>query len=196
MPIPPRAPTGVATAEAAVTVAMISVVIFTLLTSILSLRETSSEAGRAALARVEEQRLVDHLTRDFRHAVAAPTMDPDDQGFQIVLPDADRFDPGDAAHRFPLANAPATPGTQTVVYRFLHGSVTRTDPRLPLVRSDGSWVDGGPVTIATGMDDFPTIASDPLKGDKASVRYRVTIHPASVDDVDATIIAPAPGSRR
>ena len=98
----------------------------------------------------------------------------DQQHLFPVVNDAALNSTGDAA----VYADPAAPTvtTQTIAYRFLNGSITRSDPWQPLVKQGTGYVSSGPVTIAANMDAFPTIAADPTDPTGSILRYNVTFH--------------------
>ena len=98
------------------------------------------------------------------------------------MPNGPTYDPTSGTAYYTSSGA-AVPGAavtlphQTVAYRFANGSITRTDPWQPLVSNGaGAYVSSGPVTIAYGMDAFPTITPDPTDLSGGTVRYNITFH--------------------
>ena len=180
--------------ELMMALAMTTVVVTAAMTGAISLEKSYSASEEYATGLADQMRLLDYLALDLRRAVALPTMDPDDQGIQIVVADYYRFNASDPQHLYPIVNDavlnptgdaavyadPAAPmaTTQTIAYRFLNGSITRTDPWAPLVSAPGGtgYVSSGPVTIAANMDAFPTIVADPTDPSGGTLRYSVTFH--------------------
>lgn len=173
---------------------MTAVVLVAAFTGVVSLQKSYSASEQYSTGMADQMRVLDYLALDLRRAVAPPTMDADEQGLQIVVPDYYRFNASDPQHLFPVANDaalnstgsaaayydPAFPAvtTQTIVYRFLNGSITRADPWQPLLKTPGGYVNSGPVTIAANMESFPTLAADPADSSGATLRYNVTFHSA------------------
>ena len=174
-------------------ISMTAVVLVAALTGVVSLQKSYSASEQYATGMADQTRVLDYLALDLRRAVVPPVMDADDQGIQITVPDYYRFNSSDPQHQFPVANDamlnatgdaalyfdPAAPNvtTQIIAYRFLNGSITRNDPWQPLVSNgSGGYVSSGPVTIASSMDAFPTIAADPNDPTGATFHYNVTFH--------------------
>ena len=174
---------------------MLGIVVTAALTGVIALQKSYAATEEYATGLADQMRLLDFLAQDLRRATVAPTMDTDGQGIQITVPDYYRFNTSDPQHLYPLVNEaqvnssgsaaiyydPAAPTvtTQTIAYRFAAGSVPRTAPWAPLVASptrQGAFVSSGPVTIASNMDAFPTIAVDPNDSTGDTVRYSVTFH--------------------
>ena len=195
MLVPRRPARGAFTlVEVMMAAAMTAVVVVAAMTGAVSLQKSYSASEQYATGMADQMRLLDYLALDLRRAVSTPTMDTDDQGIQIIVADYYRFNSSDPQHLFPIVNDavlnatgdaavyadPAAPTvtTQTIAYRFLNGSITRTDPWAPLVSNPGGsgYVSSGPVTIAANMDAFPTIVADPTDASGATLRYNVTFH--------------------
>ena len=184
--------------------AMAAVVLVAALSGVVALQKSYAATEQYASGMADQARVLDYLALDLRRAMtvsaaAAPwTPDADGQGLQINVPDYYHFNASDPQHEFPVANDPTyDPATntayyngsgtvvstgsalphRTIAYRFANGSITRTDPWQPLV-SDGAggWVAPGPVTIAYGMDAFPTLTPDPTDTTGGTVRYNITFH--------------------
>ena len=191
--------------EIMVALTMTAIVLVATLTGVRALLKSYADTEEYAEGLTDQMRLLDSLAQDLRRAVAVPAnganpaqpawaMDPDDQGLTITVPNFYRFNASDPQHLFPVANDPVydpTTGsvayldptdtaitTQKISYRFVSGSITRTDPWQPLVYSakTGGYVSTGPVTLAGNMDAFPTIAADPARSDGSIVHYNVTFH--------------------
>ena len=191
--------------ELLIATTMTAVVLVAALSGIVGLQKSYAATEQYASGTADQARVLDYLALDLRRATtisatAAPwTIDPDGQGLQVNLPDYYHFNASDPQHLFPVASVPVydpTSGTayytstgapvanaatslphQTIAYRFVNGSITRTDPWLPLV-SDGAggYTSSGPVTIAYGMDAFPTLTPDPTDLSGGTVRYNITFH--------------------
>ena len=190
--------------ELLMALSMTAVVVVAALSGIVTLQKSYAATEQYATGMADQGRLLDYLALDLRRAMtistaAAPwTMDPDDQGLQINVPDYYHFNASDPQHLFPIANDPiydptsgtayysssgavANPSTamphQVVAYRFINGSITRTDPWQPLVSNGtGGYVSSGPVTIAYGMDAFPTLTPDPTDTSGGTVHYSISFH--------------------
>ena len=175
--------------------AMLGVLMVAAMTGFIALQKSYSATEEYATGLADQMRLLDFLAQDLRRATVPPAMDPDGQGVQITVPDYYRFAASDPQHLFPIVNNaqvnstgtaavyydPAAPSvtTQTIIYRFAAGSITRVDPWAPLVASpskNGTYVSSGPVTIASNMDAFPTITADSSDLSGATLRYSVTFH--------------------
>ncbi len=191
--------------ELLIALTMVAVVLVAALSGIVGLQKSYAATEQYASGAADQARVLDYLALDLRRAMtisptATPwTMDPDAQGLQVNVPDYYHFNTSDPQHLFPIANVPvydpatgtayytatgapvSNAGTslphQTIAYRFINGSITRTDPWLPLV-SDGAggYTSSGPVTIAYGMDAFPTLTPDPADISGGTVRYNITFH--------------------
>ena len=174
---------------------MLGVVLVATLSGVVALQKSYSATEEYATGMADQMRLLDFLAQDLRRATTPPTMDADAQGIEITVPDYYRFNASDPQHLFPIANSaqvnsdgtaamycdPAAPGvtTQTIVYKFAAGAITRLDPWAPLVASasnKSTYVSSGPVTIASNMDAFPTIVADSSDPTGATLRYNVTFH--------------------
>ena len=191
--------------ELMVAMTMTAIVLVATLTGVVALQKSYAATEEYATGLADQARLLDYLAQDFRRAVVVPAngsvaaqpawvMDPDDQGLTINVPNYYHFNASDPQHSFPIPNAPAydpTTGivtypdpanpsitTQKIFYRFVSGSITRTDPWQPLAynASTGGYVSTGPVTIASNMDAFPTITPDPAQTDGSILHYSVTFH--------------------
>ncbi len=199
--LPPAAYTLV---ELMMAMSITAVVVVAALGGVVSLQKSYSATEQYATGIADQERLLDYLALDLRRAMTistgtAPwTMDADGQGLQINVPDYYHFGDSDPQHQFPVVNDPTydpSSGSayynstgavanvagvlphQTIAYRFTNGSITRTDPWLPLVANgSGGYAASGPVTIAYGMDAFPTITPDPTDASGGTVRYNVTFH--------------------
>ena len=191
--------------EIMVALTMTAIVLVATLTGVIALQKSYASTEEYANGLSDQMRLLDSLAQDLRRAVAVPAngtvaaqpawvMDTDDQGLTINVPNYYHFNASDPQHLFPVANAPVydpTTGnvtypdptntavtTQQISYRFVSGSITRTDPWQPLVYSaaTGGYASSGPVTLASTMDAFPTITPDPSQTDGSIVHYNVTFH--------------------
>ena len=203
-PAPPRA-AAFTLLELMVAMTMTAIVLVATLTGVIALQKSYAATEEYANGLADQTRLLDYLAQDLRRAVAVPAngttaaqpawvLDTDDQGLTITVPNYYRFNPSDPQHSFPVANDPVydpTTGnvtyqdpsnpattTQKISYRFVSGSITRTDPWQPLAYSakTGGYVSTGPVTVASNMDAFPTITADPAQTDGSIARYSVTFH--------------------
>ena len=208
--------------ELMVAMTMTAIVLVATLTGVVALQKSYAATEEYATGLADQARLLDYLAQDLRRAVAGPAngstaaqpawvMDADDQGLTINVPNYYRFNASDPQHSFPVPNDPVydpTTGivtyqdpsnssltTQKISYRFLSGSITRTDPWQPLAynAAKGGYVSTGPVTIATNMDQFPTITPDASQTDGSVVHYRVTFHSifqnlATANDSDQIIL--------
>lgn len=206
-PLAPAAPSRRAAytlMELLMATSMTAVVLVAALSGVVALQKSYAATEQYATGMADQMRLLDYLALDLRRAMtisaaAAPwAMDPDAQGLQINVPDYYHFNSADPQHLFPIANDPIYDPTsgeayyssagavanvanvmphQVVAYRFVNGSITRTDPWQPLV-SDGSggYVSSGPVTIAYGMDAFPTLTPDPADTSGGTVHYNISFH--------------------
>ena len=130
-------------------------------------------------------------------------LDADGQGLKVTVPDYYSFNSSDPQHLFPVANPPiidpttgtvyyASPATATtpaatsaataiykvIAYRYTNGLLTRDDPWAPLVPDGfGGYQSAGPVTIATTMTAFPTIAPDTTIDTTGSIlRYAISFY--------------------
>ena len=181
--------------EVMIAATMLGIVLVAALFGVVSLQKSYVATEEYATGLADQMRLLDFLAQDLRRAAAPPAMDADGQGVHITVPDYYRFNASDPQHLFPIVNDaqvnsdgtaavycdPAAPSvtTQTIVYRFAAGSITRLDPWAPLVAgssTNGSYVSPGPVTIASNMDAFPTLTADPTDSTGATLRYNVTFH--------------------
>ena len=181
--------------ELLVAATMLGVIMVAALFGFVSLQKSYAATEEYGTGLADQMRLLDYLAQDLRRATTPPTMDPDGEGVQITVPDYYRFNASDPQHLFPVVNDaqvssdgtdavyfdPANPAvtTQTIIYRFAAGSITRVDPWAPLVASSankGTYVSSGPVTIASNMDAFPTITADSSDPSGATLRYNVTFH--------------------
>ena len=205
MPPPPRPPAAYTLLELMVAMTMSAIALVATLTGVIALQKSYASTEEYATGMADQARLLDYLALDLRRAVpvaasgknpaqAAWVMDADDQGLTVNVPNYFLFNASDTQHRFPVANAPVfdpttavvtypdpsntATTTQKITYRFDRGAITRTDPWQPLVYSAkaGKYVATGPVTIASGMDKFPTITADTSRSDGSVVRYNVTFH--------------------
>ncbi len=173
-------------------ISMTAVVLVAAMTGVVSLQKSYSASEAYGTGMADQARVLDYLALDLRRAVTPPVMDTDEQGIKIIVPDYYRFNPSDPQHLFPIANDaainttgdaalycdPAAPAvtTQIIAYRFLNGSITRGDPWQPLVRSGSSYVNSGPVTIATNMDGFPQLVPDTNDTTGGTLHYKVSFH--------------------
>ena len=207
--------------ELMVAMTMTAVVLVATLTGVVALQKSYAATEEYATGLADQARLLDYLAQDLRRAVAVPAngsaaaqaawvMDADDQGLTINVPNY-HFNASDPQHSFPVPNDPVYDPTtgivtypdpsnssvtaQKISYRFLNGSITRTDPWQPLAynAAKGTYVSTGPVTIAANMDQFPTITADASQTDGSIVRYNVTFHSifqnlATVNDSDQIIL--------
>ncbi len=190
--------------ELMMAVAMTAVILVAALSGIVALQKSYAATEQYGTGLADQTRLLDYLALDLRRAMtistsAAPwTMDADGQGLKINVPDYYRFNASDTRRQFPIANDPIydpTTGTayynsggavanvakvmphQVIAYRFSNGAISRTDPWLPLIANGtGGYVSTGPVTIAYGMDAFPTLTPDPADSSGGTVRYSITFH--------------------
>lgn len=191
--------------ELMVAMTMTAIVLVATLAGIVALQKSYADTEEYANGTADQMRLLDSLAQDLRRAVIVPangaaaarpawSMDADDQGLTINVPNYYRFNASDPQHLFPVANDPiydATTGnvtypdplntavvTQQIVYRFISGSITRADPWQPLAFNPktGGYTGTGPVTMASNMDAFPTITADPAQTDGTIVRYNVKFH--------------------
>ncbi len=191
--------------EAMIAMTMSAIVLVATLTGVVALQKSYASTEEYATGMADQMRLLDYLALDLRRAIAVPAngktaaqpawaMDADAQGLTVNVPNYYLFNANDAQHSFPVANAPVydpttatvtypdpvnpSVTTQKIAYRFLNGAITRADPWAPLVTNPktGQPTATGPVTIATGMDAFPTITADPSHTDGSVVRYNVTFH--------------------
>ena len=183
---------------------MTAVILVAALSGVVTLQRSYTATEQYATGMADQERLLDSLALDLRRAMAISTsatpwtMDLDGQGLQINVPDYYHFNVNDPQHLFPVANDPIyDPATgisyyssggavanvagvlphQTVVYRFSNGAITRTDPWQPRVANGtGGYQSSGPVTLAYGMDAFPTLTPDPADASGGTVRYNLTFH--------------------
>ena len=191
--------------ELMVAMTMTAIVLVATLTGVVALQKSYAATEEYANGLADQMRLLDSLAQDLRRAVVIPAtgttaaqpawvMDPDDQGLTINVPNFYRFNASDSQHLFPIANDPiydSTTGnvtyldpsnpsvrTQKISYRFISGSITRTDPWQPLVFNPktGGYAATGAVTMASNMDAFPTLVADSSQTDGMIVRYNVTFH--------------------
>lgn len=171
-----RGRSALASAEGLVVVAMTAVIVLLAITGIVSLRQTGPASEAYATAMADQRRVLNALTRDLQSAVTPATMDTDEQGIKIAVPDAYGFGPDDPRHRSPVAADGRAWPPARVAYRYFNGAITRTDPWQPLVRVGDGYADSGPVTISTSANAFPTVLLDAAAGPADPSRYRVTFH--------------------
>ncbi len=199
---PPRA--AYTLVELMVATAITAVILVAVVSGVVALQKSYAATEQYAAGMADQARLLDYLALDLRRAMAispaaAPwTLDADGQGLRINVPDYYHFNGNDPQHLFPVANVPIYDPTtgvsyyhsggavadvagglphRTIVYRFAHGSITRTDPWQPLVANGtGGFKATGPVTVAYGMDAFPTLTPDPADSSGGAVRYDLTFH--------------------
>lgn len=190
--------------ELMMAMSMTAVVVVAALSGLVALQKSYSATEQYATGMADQARLLDYLALDLRRAMTISTtaspwiMDADGQGLTINVPDYYRFNPSDPQHLYPIVNDPiydATTGTayysssgavanvagvmphQVVAYRFANGAITRSDPWQPLVSSGaGTYKAAGPVTVASGMDAFPTLTADPTDTSGGTVRYNLGFH--------------------
>ena len=191
--------------ELMVAMSMSAIALVATMTGVVALQKSYAATEEYATGMADQARLLDYLALDLRRAVPVPAtgttaaqpawaLDKDGQGLTVNVPNYYRFNARDTAHGFPVTNPPAydpttavvtypdpsnlATTTQKIAYRFDHGAITRADPWQPLVYSAtaGKYVAAGPVTIATGMDAFPTITADTAYTNGSVVRYNVTFH--------------------
>ncbi len=183
---------------------MTAVILVAVLSGVVTLQRSYTATEQYATGMADQERLLDYLALDLRRAMtistaAAPwAMDADGNGLQINVPDYYRFNASDPQHLFPVANDPIYDPTtgvsyynsggpvanvagtmphQTVAYRFSNGAITRSDPWLPFVANGtGGYTASGPVTVAYGMDAFPTLTPDPTDTSGGTVHYNLTFH--------------------
>lgn len=181
-----------------------AVVVVAALSGLVSLQKSYAATEQYGTGMADQERLLDYLALDLRRAMtisatAAPwTMDADGQGLTINVPDYYHFNASDPQRLFPISNDPiydATTGTayysssgpvanvagvmphQVIAYRFANGAITRADPWQALVSNGtGGYKSSGPMTVASGMDRFPTLTADPTDPSGGTVRYNLSFH--------------------
>lgn len=170
----------------------------------VTLQHSYASVEAYAAGQADQLRLLDCLALDLRRGVQLTgnktcyTMDPDGQGMTITVPDLYRFNTDDPQHFFPLmvdptydATTQATfyngsgskvaPGgpypSKVIAYRFNSAdhSITRSDPWAPLLtRGDNGSYTAAPMVVATNLEAFPTLTTDPADISGNTVHYSVT----------------------
>ena len=203
--------------EVLVAATLTGVLLIATLGAVVGLQKSYVATENYATGLSDQMRLLDYLALDLRRA-AAPgtggspwTMDSDNQGLQVTVPDYYSFNSSDPQHLFPIANPPtydassgrayygsgataASATYQTIAYRYTNGVITRTDPWAPLVSNGkGGYQSAGAVPIVTTMTAFPALTQDTsLDSTGGTLRYKIsfysTYQPYAVQNDSDTIL--------
>ncbi len=191
--------------EVMVAATMTAVLLVCVLSGMVILQHGYASTEEYSAGQADQARLLDLLALDLRRGIQVNgnttcyTVDADQQGVKITVPDLYSFSASDPQHLCPLMAAPVYDAStqtayyngsgatvaaggpypyKTIAYRFnpVDGSVTRNDPWAPLVASKKGSYYAASAVIANNMEGFPAITPDASDISGNVVRYGVSFH--------------------